>query len=88
MIQPSEARELCSKSEWGLVESSFSPMVETFQRSGLKSRIDRISIRATGADHECSRSLLLELFSRAKTGYPLTLSKTCSVTLDSSRGCR
>ena len=42
MIQPSEARKLCSKSEWELVESSFSPMVETFPRSGLKSRIDRI----------------------------------------------
>ena len=41
MIQPSEARELCSKSEWGLVESSFPPMVETFPRSGLKSRLDR-----------------------------------------------
>ena len=42
LIQPSEARELCSKSEWGLVESSFSPMVETFQRSGLKSRLVRV----------------------------------------------
>ena len=42
MIQPSEARELCSKSEWELVESSFSPMVETLPRSDLKSRIDRI----------------------------------------------
>jgi hypothetical protein len=41
MIQPSEARELCSKSEWELVESSFSPMVEMFPRSALKSRIDR-----------------------------------------------
>jgi eukaryotic-like serine/threonine-protein kinase len=37
---------------------------------------------------ECSRSLLLELSSRANTDYPLTLSKTCSVTLDSSRDCR
>jgi len=42
MIQPSEARGLCSKSEWELVESSFSPMVETFPRSGLKSRLDRV----------------------------------------------
>ena len=42
MIQPSEARELCSKSEWELVESSFSPMVEMFPRSGLKSRLDRV----------------------------------------------
>ena len=41
MIQPSEARELCSKSEWALVESSFPPTVETFPRSGLKSRLDR-----------------------------------------------
>jgi hypothetical protein len=41
MIQTSEARELCSKSEWELVESSFSPMVETLPRSGLKSRLDR-----------------------------------------------
>jgi hypothetical protein len=41
MIQPNEARELCSKSEWELVESSFSPMVEAFPRSALKSRLDR-----------------------------------------------
>jgi len=41
IVQPREARELCSKSEWELVESSFSPMVETFPRSGLKSRLDR-----------------------------------------------
>jgi len=41
MIQPSEARELCSQSEWGLVESSLSPMVETLPRSGLKSRLER-----------------------------------------------
>jgi hypothetical protein len=41
MIQPSEASELCSKSEWELVESSFCPMVETLPRSGLKSRLDR-----------------------------------------------
>jgi hypothetical protein len=41
MIQTNEARKLCSKSEWQLVESSFSPMVETFPRSGLKSRLDR-----------------------------------------------
>jgi hypothetical protein len=40
MIQSSEARELCSKSEWKLIESSFSPMVEMFPRSGLKSRLD------------------------------------------------
>ena len=41
MIQTSEARELCSKSEWELVESSFFPMVETLPRSGLKSRLER-----------------------------------------------
>jgi hypothetical protein len=41
MIQPREASELCSKSEWELVESSFCPMVETLPRSALKSRLDR-----------------------------------------------
>jgi hypothetical protein len=41
-IQPSEARELCSKSEWELVESSFSPKIETLSRSALKSRLDRV----------------------------------------------
>ena len=41
MIQPSEARELCSKLEWALVENSFSPTVDTFPRSGLKSKLDR-----------------------------------------------
>ena len=40
-IQTSEARELCSKPEWELIESSFSPMVEAFPRSGLRSRLDR-----------------------------------------------
>src|SRR5579862_4318600 len=40
-IQNSEGRELCSKSEWKLIESSFSPMVEMFPRSGLKSRLAR-----------------------------------------------
>ena len=43
MIQPSEARELCSKSEWELIESSFSPAVETLPPSYLKSRIGRVS---------------------------------------------
>ena len=43
MIQPSEARELCSDSEWKLVESSFPPTVETLPRADLKSRIARIS---------------------------------------------
>ena len=42
MIQPSEARELCSDSEWELVESSFSPMVETLLPSDLKSKMGRV----------------------------------------------
>jgi hypothetical protein len=42
MIQPSEARELCSESEWKLVESSFSPVVETLPPSDVKSRIERV----------------------------------------------
>lgn len=41
MIQPIEARDLCSKSEWELIRSSFSPVVETLERSDLKSRVDR-----------------------------------------------
>jgi hypothetical protein len=41
MIQISEARELCSKSEWELVAGSFSPVIETFSRADLKSRLDR-----------------------------------------------
>jgi hypothetical protein len=41
-IQPNEAQELCSKSEWELVESSFSPMVEMLLRSDLKSRLERV----------------------------------------------
>jgi hypothetical protein len=43
IIQPSEARELCSESEWKLVESSFSAAIEALPPSDLKSRIDRIS---------------------------------------------
>jgi hypothetical protein len=43
IIQPSEARELCSKSEWKLVDSSFSPFIEALSPSDLKSRIDRVS---------------------------------------------
>jgi len=41
MIQTREARELCSKAEWELIESSFSPIVATLPRSGLKSALDR-----------------------------------------------
>ena len=42
IIQPSEARELCSKSEWELVGSSFSTVIEALSPSDLKSRIDRV----------------------------------------------
>ena len=42
MIQPIEARELCSKSEWALVEGSFSPAVESLPPSDLKPRINRV----------------------------------------------
>ena len=42
-IQPGEARELCSDSEWELVESSFSPVVEMLPPSSLKLRIDRVN---------------------------------------------
>jgi hypothetical protein len=42
MIRQDEARKLCSKSEWTLLESSFSPLVETLPPSDLKTRIKRI----------------------------------------------
>jgi hypothetical protein len=42
MIRQDEARELCSTSEWTLLESSFSPLVETLPPSDLKARIKRI----------------------------------------------
>ena len=42
IIQPSEARELCSKSEWELVGSSFSTVIEALSPADLKSRIDRV----------------------------------------------
>ena len=42
MIQPIEARELCSKSEWTLLEGSFSPAVEALPPSDLKPRINRV----------------------------------------------
>jgi len=38
MIQTIEARELCSESEWELVESSFSPAVDALLSSDLKSK--------------------------------------------------
>ena len=43
IIQPTEARELCSKSEWRLVECSFSLAMETLSPSDLKSIIDRVT---------------------------------------------
>ena len=42
MIQTIEARELCSESEWELVQSSFTPAVETLLSSDLKSKLGRI----------------------------------------------
>lgn len=42
MIRQDEARELCSKSEWTLLESSFSPLVEALPVSELKTRLKRI----------------------------------------------
>jgi len=42
MIQSSEARQLCSKAEWEMIESSFSPLVETLALSDLKSRSARV----------------------------------------------
>jgi hypothetical protein len=42
MIQTTEARELCSESEWELVESSFSPALEVLVLSDLKSTLGRI----------------------------------------------
>jgi hypothetical protein len=42
IIQPNEARELCSKSEWELVDSSFPPVIEGLSPSDLKSKIDRV----------------------------------------------
>ena len=42
MIQAIEARELCSESEWALVESSFSPANEVLSSSELKERLGRV----------------------------------------------
>jgi hypothetical protein len=42
MIQISEARELCSESEWAQVESSFSPALEALAPSDLKSRLGHV----------------------------------------------
>jgi hypothetical protein len=43
IIQPSEARELCSRSEWRLVECSFSLAMDALSPSDLKSIIDRVT---------------------------------------------
>jgi hypothetical protein len=42
MVDLSEARTLCSKSELNLVESSFAPMLETITPSNLKLKIDDV----------------------------------------------
>ena len=42
MIQTTEARDLCSESEWSLVEGSFSPAVEALSGPDLKSRLGRV----------------------------------------------
>jgi len=42
MIDLSEARTLCSKSELTLVESSFAPMLETITPSNLRLKIDDV----------------------------------------------
>jgi hypothetical protein len=42
IIQAGEALELCSKSEWELVGSSFSMVIDNLSPSELKSRIDRV----------------------------------------------
>ena len=42
MIQTIEARELCSDTEWALVESSFSPAVEALPPADLKSALGRV----------------------------------------------
>ena len=63
MIQPNEARDLCSTSEWALVENSFSPIVETLAPSDLKSRLERTrklyrtSAELVSLQHSNSRKL-------------------------------
>ncbi|HET9218943.1 MAG TPA: hypothetical protein VFR18_18310 [Terriglobia bacterium] len=42
MIQTTEARELCSESEWAQVESSFSQAVEALPISDLKACLGRV----------------------------------------------
>jgi hypothetical protein len=83
MIQLSEARELCSKAEWELVESSFSPVVETLPPSDVKSRIDRVRklhrkcTDLVSRQHSDSRKLTTrrktELFAEAVGRFEATL---------------
>ena len=61
LIQPSEARALCSKSEWALLENSFSPAVEALPSSDLKSRI-----RGVRKLHQKSEDLIHRLHSDAR----------------------
>jgi hypothetical protein len=56
MIESSEARELCSQSEWELVESSFSPSIEALPPADMKSRL----VRAKELHGEMSGLLDLE----------------------------
>jgi hypothetical protein len=82
-IQPKEARELCSKSEWELVESSFYPLVETLPPSDLKSRLDRARklyrkcLDLITLQHSDSRkrttSQKTEMFARAVERFEATL---------------
>jgi hypothetical protein len=83
MVQPREASELCSKSEWELVESSFYPIVETLPRSGLKSRLDRArklyrkTIDLVSLQHSDSRKRTTrrktEIFAEAVDRFEATL---------------
>ena len=41
MIQPNDARKLCSMPEWKLLESSFPPALQTLEPSDLKSKLER-----------------------------------------------
>ena len=83
MIPPSGAQELCSKSEWELVKSSFSPMVEMLLRSGLKSRLGRVrklhrkTIDLISLQHSESRKRTMlrktEMFAEAVNRFEGTL---------------
>jgi hypothetical protein len=83
IIQPREARELCSKSEWDLVDSSFPPVVAALSPSDLKSRIDRVrklhrkSMDLINRQHSESRKLTTrrktELFAEAIARFETSL---------------